>query len=611
MRRQSLPRSCALTLLRIFDSESADQVQIWVFFFKTMVLQLDESTSDPDVESAGLLRNPNDDARSSAARVRRYTPISAWCCSTPLRASLVAALFTPMIVVAVVAIADSVDPGANGRVFGHSLRRAVFGRAVVTGASSDAPARSAELVEIRSELLETKVRMQGIVAQRGPPRPAMHLGEAPFVCAVSEGALCACNGTIVFGRKFRDEAQTVVVAALREMEDVGATKSIATRVPAGRDGLACQPSSFGGDPVYGYHSHCFCVPLNFRYEKGVTVESAPDAPQSGATLPSPPPSAPPSAPSPASAPASPPAADVICAASEGDLCFCAGGTATYGRKFVTGRAGPVTSFTEMTASAEKVKTTHVATFVQCKPEAFGGDPVYGLHGHCYCSGGQPSDSDVPTSVVAWSAPSVGAGGAATAKIALLSAAEHPLSPRFASAFPPASRFTSCDQAKAPASSACVFALFAARRGAAADHQQCALSRQLLPVIHCPSRMLSGVRMPLSVRVFDAAGELSPLTAAATLSVGCVRGGEGGTTTALLDNVAWWFDGSRVRTVPSAEHIELNIYRGVGFGSVLLTPAALAAVGGVCTHLDVAVHITAMDGRHLFVERRVELLARPE
>ena len=45
--------------------------------------------------------------------------------------------------------------------------------------------------------------------------------------------------------------------------------------------------------------------------------------------------------------------------------------------------------------------------------------------------------------------------------------------------------------------------------------------------------------------------------------------------------------------------------------MLLTPAALAAVGGVCTHLDLAVHITAMDGRHLFVERRVELLGRPE
>ena len=108
MRRQSLPRSCALTLLRIFDSESGSDLGGFLFLgsstvvFFTMVLQLDESTSDPDVESAGLLRNPNDDARSSAARVRRYTPISAWCCSTPLRASLVAALFTPMIVVAVV-----------------------------------------------------------------------------------------------------------------------------------------------------------------------------------------------------------------------------------------------------------------------------------------------------------------------------------------------------------------------------------------------------------------------------------------------------------------------------------------------------------------------------
>ena len=614
----------------------------------------DDIASDEESEGATLLARGGGSGRRVRQRVTqsRAPLLRCRCWRTPLRQALSLLIIAPLVVIALVAVADGVEGGrpTHGAVFGHSLRHLVFRPARVGGTApfgAVGSAQSGELALLQTALATAQSEMRALatpgaagtgstsaplaLAPGAPVQVAlpadataaaagMPAGAVPYVCAEHEGDPCTCDGTIVYGRKF-SQLGSSPVASLEEMETLGAVKTIATRHPPAHPGVLCSPSTFGGDPVFGYHGHCYCAPQDHTHvpavnaplpavaaaapvaEPAVTAAAAPAVSAAASVAP-----AAPDVP----AATAPPPKDIICAVSEGDLCFCNGGTATYGRKFVSGRSGAVTSYAVMTADASKIKRSHVSTFIQCKPEKFGGDPVYGLHGHCYCSGGRPESSDVPRSVIAWGT----SGSAATPSAAthhimpLISATDRPLSPRFASAFPGPERFTQCDYEKAPASSACMFALFTPPPTTAAGAPQCALSRQLLPVLHTAARIPVGVRAPLSVRVFDAAGTLSAITAAATLSVACVIGGEGGTTSVLLPNIGWHFDGSRVVPVAPARHVELNVYRGAGFASVLINNAALAEAPGICSHLDLAVHITAQDGRHLFVERRVELVASP-
>lgn len=81
-----------------------------------------------------------------------------------------------------------------------------------------------------------------------PPPPL------PRICAAKEGAVCSCNGTVYYGKKF-----TSGKPGHGALTTLDALKGTPFKEKAVNGQISCSNGAFG-DPITGFYKHCICVP---------------------------------------------------------------------------------------------------------------------------------------------------------------------------------------------------------------------------------------------------------------------------------------------------------------------------------------------------------------
>lgn len=157
-----------------------------------------------------------------------------------------------------------------------------------------------------------------------------------YVCA-REGGYCHCDGTVFYAKTFKHGRPGR--GKPMSFKEVAAAGDFQSWESTG--GSQCDNRH--GDPVYGFHKHCFC-------QKS-------DA-----------------------------AAAHVCAV-EGGTCHCEG-TVFYGKRYVSGHPGQgeEVTFDELKRGPHKAYASSGNT--RCNAGKIG-DPLIGYHKMCFCAPGQP------------------------------------------------------------------------------------------------------------------------------------------------------------------------------------------------------------------------------
>lgn len=78
----------------------------------------------------------------------------------------------------------------------------------------------------------------------------------PYRCTSGENKPCACNGTVIYGKKYVSGKPGH--GALTTLQDILDTQKYKEKAANGSQ--LCGNGAMGGDPIWGYFKHCYCLP---------------------------------------------------------------------------------------------------------------------------------------------------------------------------------------------------------------------------------------------------------------------------------------------------------------------------------------------------------------
>jgi len=99
---------------------------------------------------------------------------------------------------------------------------------------------------------DAKCHAQGLLKPPVPKKKCAAVRCKYKVCAKSEGALCKCNGQVMYGRQFLSGKPGL--GKLATAAQMAMSKHVVKNV---KSSISCSNGAFG-DPLYGYYKRCYC-----------------------------------------------------------------------------------------------------------------------------------------------------------------------------------------------------------------------------------------------------------------------------------------------------------------------------------------------------------------